>query len=411
MKRILILQMGGMGDLVLTSALVSALKTAGSHVTVACRAGLEAVAGLFPVAADDVIPLDFHPYVWAMPSPELFAALRPALDRLRQARPDCLVSAALQPTWFAWAAAAAVEADAVGCPGDGPPLGLLPLVLGELGLAPRPIAGPALAPGKHENQRYADLARHLGAGPGKPPPWRPTAADAPGKYLVCFPVGTANVAIKRWPAERFAAVLNAIQQEFALPVVLAGSQAESGELAALAGRIQGPATVFAGRPDQIPALAALTARATAWLGNDSGPAHLAQAYGRPGVCVFGGGGHWRAYAPWGRGTIGVAHPLPCFDCEWDCLFGHPVCLESIPVEPVVESLRRVLRDPDLAPHWVTLERLNPEVVGLIADAAARYRATEKDRADRLAKILELKHAAEVRLAMYFQAKAEADRLR
>lgn len=408
--RILILQMGGLGDLVLTGDLVWSLRKTWpeTRVMVAGRRPL-ARAGqeLYPCGADDALELDFNPYAWAAGSPQMEAGLRRAVAEVGALRPNCLVEASLAPTWFSWVVAAALGVKAVACTRVSAPKGLLPSTLKAMGLRQSEFEGPALPDGTHERERYRALARYLGAESPEPPVWAPSPrAEAlaeekrrelgivKGQYLACFPVGTANVGIKRWPVEHYAAALRVFREEFGLPVLLVGSEAEEEEL-----RGFGEKAVFAGRAEELPVLAGLLAGARAWLGNDSGPMHLAQAYGVPGVAVFGGGGHWQAYAPWRRGTLGVVHPLPCFDCEWDCLFGHAVCFESVPVEAVVESLRRVMADGSVAPQWVVRQTFSPEVLRLVGDAARTFRESQRDRAARQVKIVELKDVAEERLAL------------
>ncbi len=413
-SRVLILQMGGLGDLVLTGDLVWSLRNAWpeARVMVAGRAPLvRAVQELSPGGAHDALELDFNPYPWAVASPEMVEGLRRALAELGALRPDCLVEASLGPTWFSWVAAAALGVKAVACTQVSAPAGLLPLALKRMGLQGQDFEGPPSTDRTHERQRQQALARYLGAEAPEPPVWtlspqaealaeekRRELGIVKGQYLACFPVGTANVGIKRWPAERYAAALRAFREEFGLPVLLAGSEAEGEELRSL-----GEKAVFAGRAAELPVLAGLLAGARAWLGNDSGPMHLAQAYGVPGVAVFGGGGHWQAYAPWRRGTLGVVHPLPCFDCEWDCLFGRAVCFESVPVETVGDCLRRVMADGNLAPQWVVAQVYSSEVLRLVGDAARTFREAQKHRAERQVKILELKEIADERLALLDQA--------
>ncbi len=409
-ERILILQLGGLGDLVLAADLVWSLRKTWpeARVMVGGRGPLAgAVQELYPCAADEAIGLDFNPYPWAMVSPPMLEGVRQALAAVGALRPDCLVEASLAPTWFSWVVAAALGVRAVACTRGSAPKGLLPSTLTAMGLRAAEFEGPSPPAGTHERDRHRALARHLGAEAPEPPVWtlspraealaeekRRELGIVKGQYLACFPVGTANVGIKRWPAEHYAAALRAFREEFGLPVLLVGSEAEEEELRGLEEK-----AVFAGRAEELPVLAGLLAGARAWLGNDSGPMHLAQAYGVPGVAVFGGGGHYQSYAPWRPGTLGVVHPLPCFDCEWDCLFGHAVCFESVPVEAVVESLRRVMADGRVAAEWVVTQTLSSEVLRLVGDAARRYRESQKDRAARQVKIVELYDVAVERLAL------------
>ena len=148
--------------------------------------------------------------------------------------------------------------------------------------------------------------------------------------------------------------------------------------------------VFAGGDADLALLAGLIAHARIWIGNDTGPAHLAQAYGIPGVVVFGGG-HWPAYAPWGRGVIGFVHPLPCFGCEWSCAFGHGICVESIPPTAVCDGFAEARANPGQPAKVEALDRVPANSLKIIGEAAAAFRATELDRRSLFSATVEMEY--------------------
>ncbi|MCC7369542.1 MAG: glycosyltransferase family 9 protein [Chloroflexi bacterium] len=90
---------------------------------------------------------------------------------------------------------------------------------------------------------------------------------------------------KNWPAERYADVLEAIRREQGLPSVVLAGPADDDVLARLAAHARGPLDVVAGQP--LTVVAALLPRAYAFLGNDSGLAHLAGQLGVPTLALFG----------------------------------------------------------------------------------------------------------------------------
>jgi ADP-heptose:LPS heptosyltransferase len=96
----------------------------------------------------------------------------------------------------------------------------------------------------------------------------------------------ARYGSKRWPPDRFAAVARHLAAR-GHDVVITGSAAEqplARRVAAAAG-LPG-AAVLAGRTD-LPQLLALIADARLVVSGDTGVAHLATAYGRPSVVLFG----------------------------------------------------------------------------------------------------------------------------
>ncbi|MBI4494371.1 MAG: glycosyltransferase family 9 protein [Chloroflexi bacterium] len=157
---------------------------------------------------------------------------------------------------------------------------------------------------------------------------------------------------RRWPAERFATVGDALaEREVDHVLVLAGPAPEEAELAArVAGRTRRPAVVVADAPGP-QALAALLARCRLVVGNDSGVMHLAAAVGTPTVAVFGPSND-RAWAPYpataGQAEV-VRERLACSPCiHVGHRFGTPrgcparTCLDLVEPEAVVAAAGRVL---------------------------------------------------------------------
>ncbi len=111
------------------------------------------------------------------------------------------------------------------------------------------------------------------------------AADlAPGTYVCVHP--GASVPERRWPAERFAAVADALAAR-GPAVVLTGTAAEADLTGALADRMAAPAIDLAGRTD-LGATAALIARARLVVCNDTGVSHVAAAVRTPSVVLSTG---------------------------------------------------------------------------------------------------------------------------
>lgn len=241
-------------------------------------------------------------------------------------------------------------------------------------------AAPALTPG--ERGQTATLAR-LGL-------------DA-GRYAVCAPAGFANVRLKTWPAERFAAVIADLRERHGLPTLLVGSAAERGHLES----IPGAAAIWTGGPGDLPLLAGLLSRAAVYVGNDTGAMHLAAATGAPVVGIFGGG-TWPRFIPAAKHGAAVVHPLPCFGCGWDCAFGRAHCLDKVGVDDVTAAISRALSGAPFATSEV--DRVDATTRGLIEDIARTHRASQAGHLERQRKLEEL-------TALDREKDAEADALR
>jgi hypothetical protein len=109
--------------------------------------------------------------------------------------------------------------------------------------------------------------------------------------------------------------------------------------------------VWLGRDGGFAATAALVAASRAYLGNDTGLAHVASAVERPALVVYGGG-TWPRFLPAGHRAIAAVQPLPCFGCGWNCLFDEALCLTQLSTALVADGLRRLLGPAPIEGHEV-----------------------------------------------------------
>ena len=148
--------------------------------------------------------------------------------------------------------------------------------------------GPQWRPGEHEVVRWCRLLGESGipADPGDlriAPPVVPAPQAALGATLI-HP-GAASGA-RRWPAERWAAVVRA-ELEAGRRVAITGGAAERTLATAVASAARLPdAAVLAGRTSLLELAASVNAAARVACG-DTGVAHLATALGTPSVVLFG----------------------------------------------------------------------------------------------------------------------------
>ena len=389
-KRALVVHMGGLGDLVLAAGFFAGLCQRFEKVTLLCREPVAAVVNLMPEGPHEVVTVGFDPYREVTPT----AALEAELEHLGKLEtPDILVSAEFKPTWLSWYLASLLDLEDSFQTQPAPaPHGLLTVLLERKQLNHRDLAAPPPARYPHERDRYAALARWLDTSI-RDPAWirpAPAASLAPGSYIACFPGGAAHIREKTWGAMRFRQVLESAN----MPVVLVGDHGDLSELQAAAPL---GSQVIVGSAATIHEVAAVVANARAWIGNDSGLAHLAQAYGVPGVVPFGGGGGWPVYGVWGEGSIGLVCELDCFGCEWACAFEQTFCLGEIPVSEVTAALRRVIDHPAGSPE---VRRLSPrkELQGhILGGAARRHCELRVELARRMDAMVELEHGTVVGL--------------
>ena len=133
---------------------------------------------------------------------------------------------------------------------------------------------------------------------------RDTCARLPGKKWLCIGPG-ANWDKKIWPAERFASLSRNLNDEFDA-LVLLGNEADNRQAEQVARCAGLPNINLCGRTTLLQA-AAVLARMSVFIGNDSGLGHMAGATGTPSFTLFGPG-RPEYYRPWGPHAAWYAAP-------------------------------------------------------------------------------------------------------
>jgi lipopolysaccharide heptosyltransferase III len=167
-------------------------------------------------------------------------------------------------------------------------------------------------------------------------------------YAVIQP--TALYATKQWAAEKFAALGARIESELRLPVLYTCGPGEASVLADVERASQRPVRRLEGAG--LGRFAAAVAESELFLGNDSGPAHMACALGRPVVVIFGSSNS-RIWGPWPPAARGEARPsrvvqnrYACNPCPGDrCYqFAKPECILSVSAGQVWEAVEAVVAE-------------------------------------------------------------------
>lgn len=150
---------------------------------------------------------------------------------------------------------------------------------------------------------------------------------------------------KTWAAENFARVVEDLGARGLASVAVAAPN-EAATVEELRRHARVP---FASFTDlSLPELVALAARASLFVGNDSGVAHIAAARGVPSVVVFGSSNvfHWR---PWTSAPAEVVREeMPCAPCAgYRCEeFDAPECIKRVTVDSVTAAVGRVLAEAE-----------------------------------------------------------------
>lgn len=166
----------------------------------------------------------------------------------------------------------------------------------------------------------------------------------PDTDLICIHPGSGTW-VKRWDDSRWAVVADTLADQLNAQIVITGSDHEFQLAKAMADEMTHKPCIMTG-DTQIGQLAALYARSRVVLGPDSGPLHLAAAVGTPTVTLFGPA-RVQEFGPWGppEKHIALTSDIGCIGCgildwEGDAAENHP-CMQDITVGRVLEAARLV----------------------------------------------------------------------
>lgn len=213
-----------------------------------------------------------------------------------------------------------------------------------------------LDPAIHAVDRYLSVAAALGASLSEEPrfEFRLLEEDMAAVRALCqskgFPVDRPWVAVsvgarwptKRWPLTSFAAVIDQLHRAHLGPVVLIGGSEERRDTERLRSLTKSPFIDLSG---EIPlrCLPALLSKATVMITNDSGPMHIAAAFGVPVIALFGPTSAIRT-GPYGPGHHVLTGRVSCSPCFSRVCRHEPEleCLHLIKPTQVVEIARALL---------------------------------------------------------------------
>ena len=215
-------------------------------------------------------------------------------------------------------------------------------------------------PSRPESELYLDLLRAVGGEPRSgeleyfPSPAAVEQIDRlvgerlrGERFVVLHAAGGVNPGMallrKRWPIESFAALAGRLQESGVVPVMVGAPEdhrAVNAIIHALGARRANSELLDLTGELTLDALAELARRALAYVGNDSGPTHLAEAAGAQVIALFGPSDPV-VYGPRSRHAIAVTAGLwcsPCFESGRVAPCVDPVCMPAISVETVWRQL-------------------------------------------------------------------------
>lgn len=209
------------------------------------------------------------------------------------------------------------------------------------GLPRGPIPPARLYPQLDAKAGIAEQLAARGVAPGKP-------------YAVLHP--GAKYFTKRWAIDQFIAIARWLREKNGIEPVFNLGLGEA-EIATEVCRQCESDFVLLDSLD-LRQLIALIAGCRIFIGNDSGPTHIATALGRPVVAIFGSSSsvHWR---PWQTEHRVVQNDFPCNPCRGDrCYaFAEPRCILSVTLEQTRDACESLLAETSAAGDVVSAAAL------------------------------------------------------
>ena len=168
--------------------------------------------------------------------------------------------------------------------------------------------------------------------------------DPGQQYAIIHP--TAAYKTKEWPPEGFAQIGEYLEDKAGVAVVYSCGPGEAPVLDAVEKAAGAPLRRLQGV--SLARFAAALAGARLFVGNDSGPAHMAAAMARPLVVIFGSSSS-PIWGPWPRQSSNsasrvVQNPFDCNPCPGDhCYkFAQPECILSVSFDQVRSAVADLL---------------------------------------------------------------------
>jgi len=172
-----------------------------------------------------------------------------------------------------------------------------------------------------------------------------------GRHLVCIHP-SAGTDVKQWPTEYFAALIDLLVSNHDVEVVLIGTADEAGIADAVLEKTKHKHVVrsLAGEID-LTDLPSLLAKAALFVGNDSGPKHIAAGLGVPTVGIHAGTTDAHEWGPIGPNAVAVQRNMRCKPCSLSRADQCPrglACLTELHPSVIYKVCRKMLSAGDQA---------------------------------------------------------------
>jgi heptosyltransferase-2 len=210
---------------------------------------------------------------------------------------------------------------------------------------------------KHELDYNLDLLRYLGIEASDKELFIPIKAESEkwleelfkregineaDKLLAIHPA--ASCPSKIWPAERFAEASDKLAEKYGFKILVIAGPKDAAVAKNLVSHMRS-ATINLGAKTSVTQLASLLKRCKLLISNDSGPVHIASAVGTPVISIFArnqAGLSPKRWGPVGKNDK-ILHKAICIECLAHKCKKQFACLKAITVEDVISAADVILK--------------------------------------------------------------------
>jgi len=168
-----------------------------------------------------------------------------------------------------------------------------------------------------------------------------SAIDAQGVMVVIHP--GARKHIRRWKPDRYAQIASLLHEQHRASIVLLGGYKEEDLLEEIE-REMGFAAAYKSCNIALIEMAAIFSECDLFIGNDSGPGHIAAAVGCPTLSLFGPN-FPDICRPYSNSGVVIFKELPCCGCRQErhlCVRLENTCMDMIEVDEVWLEVKKML---------------------------------------------------------------------
>lgn len=156
-----------------------------------------------------------------------------------------------------------------------------------------------------------------------------------GRFVI-FHTGARRI-LKKWPLDRVVRIMKWIHQDFGFDCVLAGDATDAKDADEIQSQLDFKLHIAAGKINLL-GFAALCEKSELFLGNDSGPLHIATAMGTTSLGLYGPGDP--IFHPRKSNATFLHHILECNPCDQvHCKYKSNPCIQRITIEEVQDKIK------------------------------------------------------------------------